>query len=202
MTSKCSQHKIYTCASNVAYGEPESPQLIVGAQMEHIRWAACFVTGLGIVLPGRRVHDSIEAIWVVSIDELVPMLTKLECHQHIDGRTPCYFGSTDQDRTGWLRLEHSESNRGNFETNSVAEPEANVKSERTGIMWQNRGFCATTQEHRVFWTRLKTDLKQMCQIRRASCRNQVGSQLLLQLMVFEASVVREVRMWRRARIWK
>ena len=37
------------------------------------------------------------------------------------------------------------------------------------------------------------DLKRMCQPGE-NCKNQVGSQLLLQAMVLEASVVREARM--------
>ena len=32
-----------------------------------------------------------------------------------------------------------------------SNPECQCKSERTGVMWQNRGFCATTRA-RAFWT--------------------------------------------------
>ena len=55
------------------------------------------------------------------------------------------------------------------------------KSERTSVMWQNRGFCATHSSEQEYsgHTEGESDLKWMCQPGE-SCSNQVESQLLLQ----------------------
>ena len=75
------------------------------------------------------------------------------------------------------------------------------KSERTGAMWQNRAFCATTRA-RVFWTswrrvRFETDMPARRELPKSSREPTIAA-----AMVSEASVVREARMWRSARIWK
>ena len=67
------------------------------------------------------------------------------------------------------------------------------KSESTGVMWQNRGFCATTRA-RVFWTRrrrvrFETDVPARRELQKSSREPTIAA-----AMVLEASVVREVRM--------
>ena len=75
------------------------------------------------------------------------------------------------------------------------------KSERTGVMWQNRGFCATTRS-RVFWTswrrvRFETDVPARRELQKSSREPTIAASMIL-----ETSGVREARMWRSARIWK
>ena len=101
-------------------------------------------------------------------------------------------------KIGWLlRLEHSESNRGNF----LWWTGSQCKSEKTGLMWQNWGFCTTTRV-RVFWTRwrqvrFETDVPARGELQKSSRESTIAA-----AMVLEASAVREARMWHRARIWK
>ena len=75
------------------------------------------------------------------------------------------------------------------------------KSERTGVMWQNRGFCATTRA-RVFWTRWRRDRFEMDVPARRELQYSSWEPTIAAAVVLEASVEREALMWRRARIWK
>ena len=66
-------------------------------------------------------------------------------------------------------------------------------------MWQNRGFCATTRAI-LFWTRwrrvrFETDVAARRELPKSSREPNIAG-----AMVLEASVVREARMWRRARM--
>ena len=75
------------------------------------------------------------------------------------------------------------------------------KSERTGVMWQNRGLCVTTRA-RVFWTswrrvRFETDVPARRELQKSSWEPTIAC---CSYIVLEASVVREARIWCRTRI--
>ena len=56
-------------------------------------------------------------------------------------------------KIGWLlKFEYPESKTVAILKLILWRTGSQCKSERTGVMWQNRGFCATTRA-RVFWTR-------------------------------------------------
>ena len=73
------------------------------------------------------------------------------------------------------------------------------KSERTGVMWQNRGFCAITRAS-VFWARWRGVGFEMDVPARRELQNSSREPTIAAAMVFEASVVREARMWCQAQM--
>ena len=92
-------------------------------------------------------------------------------------------------KIGWLlRLEHSESNRGNFETNSVANRKPMQIRENRRNFAEPRFLCDNSSKSILNTLKARSDLKQVCQPGELSCRNQVGSQLYTAAMVFEASI--------------
>ena len=75
------------------------------------------------------------------------------------------------------------------------------RSERTGVMRQNRGFWATTRARvfRTSWRRVRfeTDVPARSELQKSSREPTIAAAI-----VFEASVVREARIWHNTRIWK